>query len=272
MSNGNKGAGNRAVISFLSSLVIALVCFAVVGYSLYTVRSGDAPVSENIVSISKILALTGLFFLVIAFGHALPNVIKSKRNANGVQADTSDIFNEVNMRKTLEQYMPDGETMLAGVHVVTKESSVSCAYEECVITEDKLIPNENDEIVTVSKTKHCTYDMYLAITQHFLVVADCEPNRYFYEFNKAPVKNKADIHKVTEEIYLKDIGKCFRLEDIESFKMKNGFAGSVNCEIRMRNGSYFKLMIPAMGGMSGGMPNHSKYKDEIIACLSKQNG
>lgn len=269
MSNNNKGTGSRAVVAFLVSLAIAIISFAVFGYVVVTAKSSGEPVDERVVSISKILALTGVFFLVLAFGHALPNVMKSKRNQNGVQADSTDIFNEVNMRKALEQYMPDGETMLAGVHVVTKESSVSCAFEECVVTEDKLIPDANDDIVTVSKTKCCTYDMYLAITQHFLVVADCEPNRYYYEFNKAPVKNKADIHKVTEDICLKDIGKCFRLEDIESCKMKNGFAGSVNCDIRMKNGSYFKLLIPATGGMSGGMPNYSRYKDEIIACLSK---
>lgn len=270
LSSGNKGTGNRAVVSFLVFLVMALICFGIFGFIFSTAKSGGAPVDESVVSVSKIFVFSGLFFLVMAFAYALPNVVKSKRNKDGVQADSTDIFNEVNMRKALERYMPAGETMLAGVHVVTKESSVSCAFEGCVITEDKLVPATNDEIATVSKTKMRTYDMYLAITQHFLVVADCEPNRYFYEFNKAPVTNKADIYKVTEDIYLRDIGKCFPLENIASCKIKNGFAGSVNCEIKLRNGSYFKLMIPATGGMSGGMPNHSKYKDEIIACLSQR--
>lgn len=270
MSNGNKGLGNRAIVSFVVSLGIALICFAAFGY-IFTMSKGTGPVDESVVSVSKIVVLTGVFFLVIAFGYALPNVIKSRKNRDGVQADETDIFNEISMRKALEKYIPDGETMLAGIHVATKESSVICAFEECIIVEDKLIPDANENIVTVSKTKYSAYDMYLSITQHFLVVADCEAYRYYYEFNKAPVKNKADIQKVTEEIYLRDIGKCFRLDDIESCKMKNGFGGSINCNIKMKNGSYFKLILPATGGLSGGMPHHNEYRDEIIACLSKHN-
>lgn len=36
-------------------------------------------------------------------------------------------------------------------------------------------------------------------------------------------------------------------------------------------GSQLKLMLPKRGGVGGGMPNHTKYREEIIACLSNLN-
>lgn len=265
----NKGTGKQAVWVFMICLVMALICFVVFGVVFFASSSGTEAAEKSAFYISEICVFVGIFFLVIGFGYGLPNVIKSRRNANGIQEDATDIFNEKNMHKALERYTPDGEAVLAGIHVVTKESFVSCAFEECAITEDRLIPEKNNNIVTVSKKKLCTYDMYLGITKHFLVVADCEENRYYYEFDEEADKNKTDIHKVTEDILFKDIGKCFSLDAIESCKMKNGFCGSVNCDIRMKNGGYLKIMIPATGGLTAGMPNHKRYRDEIMECLSK---
>lgn len=47
--------------------------------------------------------------------------------------------------------------------------------------------------------------------------------------------------------------------------------GSVKCKLEMKNGDTFKLMFPKLGGLGGGMPHHAQYREEIIACLSKQN-
>lgn len=43
--------------------------------------------------------------------------------------------------------------------------------------------------------------------------------------------------------------------------------GSVKCNIAMKNGTYFKLLLPKLGGLGGDMPNHTQYRDAIIACL-----
>ena len=43
--------------------------------------------------------------------------------------------------------------------------------------------------------------------------------------------------------------------------------GSVKCFIRMKNESYFKLMFPKLGGLKGGMPHHTAYREAIIARL-----
>ncbi len=44
--------------------------------------------------------------------------------------------------------------------------------------------------------------------------------------------------------------------------------GSVKCFITMKNGSSFKLLLPKLGGVGGGMPNHAKYREAIIERLS----
>lgn len=271
MNNEQKKLRKRVIFSFILCLCIALVCFGIFGYLAVTYR-GTEMADENLVTISKIFVLAGIFFLVIAFGYALPNLISQNKRKNGIiEADTGDTFNEATMRQALDKYIPVGETMLAGIHAIAKESSVTCVFGECSLTEDKLVVNKSGSALVISKKKYSTYDIYIGITQHSLVVADCQAYRYLYEFNKEPIKSETDIQMVTEDILLKDIGKCFPLADVQSCKVKNGFAGAVNCLITMKNGSYFKLIFPKYGGLGGGMPHHGEYRDAIIACLDKMH-
>ncbi len=268
--NGNQG-GKRAVISFVVSLLIATVCFVVSGF-IYVSIKGATPVDKTIVEILKIVVLVGVFFLVMAFGHALPMIIKGKKSKGGtVVTGGNDICNEANMRVALEKYIPAGETLIAGIRTITKESSASCIFDKCVLTEDDVRPAEDGSIVSVRKTKHATYDMYLGITQRSLVVADCGVSKYYYEFNKVPVSSNMKIQTLTEPISLGSLCKCFALDDVESCKVKKGMAGSLNCVITMKNGDYFKLMIPKVGSFGGGMPHHEEYRNAILQCLSKGN-
>lgn len=39
----------------------------------------------------------------------------------------------------------------------------------------------------------------------------------------------------------------------------------------MNNGSYFKLMFPKPGGLGGGMPHHTEYREAIIARPGRRN-
>lgn len=268
--NSNQG-GKRAVISFVMCLFIAAVCFSVFGF-IYASTQGAAPADKTIVEISKIVVLGGVFFLVIAFGHALPMIIKGKKSKDGtVVTEGNDIFNEANMRVALEKYIPVDETLIAGIHTIAHESSASCIFDKCVLTEDDVRPAEDGSIISVRKTKYATYDMYIGITQHSLVVADCGITKYYYEFNKVPVSSNMNIQTLTEPISLDDLCKCFNLDDVESCKVKKGMAGALNCVITMKNGDYFKLMIPKLGGFGGGMPHHEEYRNAILQCLSKGN-
>ncbi len=264
-SNKNNGLG-RVLFGF----IISLICFGVFAYLLFVAKEMN-PTDDTIVQIAEIACFAGIFFLILTFGFALPAYIAGKKSKGGTQAtDPRDIFVEANMRLKLENYIPDGETMVAGIHAAVKESSVTCAYKDCVLTEDKLLPEANGKVVSVSKSKYSMYDLYISVTQHYFVVADCQQYRYLYEFDKKPVKSMDEIKPVTEEILLKDVGKCFRFEEIQSCDVKKGMAGSLNCVIKMKNESYFKLVLPKTGGIGGGMPNHEKYRDMIVACLTEK--
>lgn len=179
----------------------------------------------------------------------------------------SEIFDETNMRRVLEKYIPDGETLLAGIHAAAKESKVTAVFGKCVRTENRLIPHENGGVIAVDKKKYSGYDVYIGITQSFLIIADCESYGHLYQFDDAPGADKADIQEVVSDIFLADIGTCFPLADIQSCQMKKGWLGSVKCFITMKNGSYFKLMFPKLGGLGDGMPHHAEYRDAIIARL-----
>lgn len=180
----------------------------------------------------------------------------------------SEIFDEKNMYKALERYIPDGETLLAGIHAISKETNIIYVFGNCARTESKLVPDENGGTVAVNKKKYSTYDIYLGITQTSLVITDCEGDSYYYQFDDEADVNGTDIQEVVSDIFFDDIGKCFPLADIQNCEMKKGWMGSVKCSVTMKNGSYFKLLLPKLGGLGGGMPHHTEYREAIITRLS----
>lgn len=180
----------------------------------------------------------------------------------------SEIFDEANMRQALEKYIPTGETLLAGIHALSLETNVTGVFGRCVRTESGLIPDENGGTIALSKKKYATYDVYLGMTQSSLVMAECERNAYSYEFEEEPDVSRADIQEVAAAMLFADMGTCFPLADIQRCEMKKGWMGSVKCVLTMKNGSFFKLLLPKRGGLGGGMPHHGEYRAAIVARLS----
>lgn len=181
----------------------------------------------------------------------------------------SGIFSEISMKHSLEPYIPDGERLLAGIHAVAKGSKVTGIYKKCIYTENALIPNENGATVILSKEKHAAYDIYLGITQHTLLVNGCEPCRYYYQFEDHTATEETEAQTVTSEILLEDIGKCFAFADILNCVIKKGLLGSIKCLITMKNGDYFNLMLPKLGGLTRGMPHHTEYRNAILEQLGR---
>ncbi len=181
----------------------------------------------------------------------------------------SGIFDETNMRRILEKYVPDGETLLAGIHAVSHETNIEGSYGKCSCTESGLIPDENGRTIVLHKKKYATYDVYIGMTEHFLVITDCGEERYLYEFDNEPGNSSGYIQEVTSEIAFADIGTRYALEEVRNCEIKKGWMGSVKCLITMKNGSYFKLMFPKLGGLGGGMPHHAVYRDRIIERLGR---
>lgn len=183
----------------------------------------------------------------------------------------SGIFDENNMMHALEKYVPNGEKIRAGIHACAFESQVNAIFSGCVLDEITVLPSNRGGEIKVRRTKYATCDIYLGVTSRCLVMAECGENRHLYEFDADLDPEVVAVTEVREVISLKDMGTCYPLEEIREVKIKKAWMGSVKCNITMKNGDYFKLMFPKLGGLGGGMPHHKQYREEIIACLSKQN-
>lgn len=178
------------------------------------------------------------------------------------------IFDEKIMMQALEKYLPDGETITAGIHGVGIETDIKQVFGKCIIDDDRIIPSENGITLQVTKSKVSRYDVYIGITANYLILSECEVYKHYYEFDDVSDVTGIEVTDLDKCIILQDIGNCFPLSQIQSCVIKNAWMGSVNCSIKMKNGSTLKLMFPKRGGVGKGMPNHAKYREEIIACLS----
>ena len=147
----------------------------------------------------------------------------------------SDIFDEDRMMEVLGKCIPDRETFLAGIHGITLQ---------------------------VNKKKTQRFDVYIGITEQYLLVAECIKREFLNELYSIRDKRKT----VAEEV-----GTCFLLTEIESCVIKKGILGAVNCSITWKNGNFLKLQMPKLAGLGGGMPHHAKYREMIIARLSELN-
>ena len=144
----------------------------------------------------------------------------------------SNIFDEGNMMRILGNYIPEGETLSAGVHGITLQ---------------------------VNKKKSSRFDVYIGITGNYLIVAECNEHKYLEE-----IYGFRDRRKSVAE----DVAPCFPLEDIQSCVIKKSILGAVNCSVTLKNGNFLKLQLPKLGGLGGGMPHHAEYREKIIARLS----
>lgn len=142
------------------------------------------------------------------------------------------IFDEANMNRVLGDCLPEGETLLAGIHGITLQ---------------------------VNQKKTSYFDVYIGITGRYLLVAECEERQYL----TAAYPKIKDFRKTVAE----DVGVCFPFEDIQHCEIKKAIMGAVNCSITFRNGDFLRLQLPKRGGLGGGMPHHGEYREKIIARL-----
>ena len=69
------------------------------------------------------------------------------------------VFDEGKMREVLNQCVPEGETLTAGIHGITLQ---------------------------INKKKTSYFDVYIGLTAHCLLVAECEGREYLNNFLSYP--------------------------------------------------------------------------------------
>ena len=134
----------------------------------------------------------------------------------------SEIFDEGNMRRVLGRAYPGGGSSGGRYPWDIPGNPYKGIFGKCTYMEDKLVPDEKGRVIVVQKEKHCDYDVYIGITRHFLVIAGCEKNSYFYMFDDAPEGSEGIMQEILSETFLADIGTCFPLADIQDCQFKKG--------------------------------------------------
>ncbi len=179
----------------------------------------------------------------------------------------SGIFDEQNMIQVLGRYLPSGESLRAGVHGVGVQIDLKQVYKNCSVAGNLLIPDKEGITLEVHKRKVSKFDVYAGITEHYLLLSECEECGYRYELTDVSDKDNTPCETLETEILLDHIGTAIPLADIRNCEVKNGIFGSVNCMVTLKNGSFLKHMIPKKGGLGGGMPHHEEHREIILNCL-----
>lgn len=227
---------------------------------------GDFYVKEHyagtrMVDLTKCLVFGGLLFLILAFLYMLPVMIKVNKGNFGN-------YDEKKMMQSLGKYIPEGETLAAGIHGIGIESRIRQIFGKCIHDNfERLIPDTNGTAVQVRKEKVAKYEVFVGITQHYLILSECEKYKHYYEVDEVS-DSVGDICPIDKEILFEDIGTCFLLEEIKDCEMKNTARGT-RCSITMKNGSFIKIMLPKKCGLEGaGMPHYEEYRRKILARLA----
>ncbi|MCI9297256.1 MAG: hypothetical protein HFI10_07400 [Lachnospiraceae bacterium] len=186
----------------------------------------------------------------------------------------SGIFDENRMMQAFKRYLPAGETVLAGIHGIGLESEIREVFGTCFYDEEggRIIPDENGGLLEVKKSKYSKWDVYIGVTAHSLILAECEVYRHLYEFDNNPDMRGAAVREIDTCVRLEDIGNCFSFEEIGNCVIKNAWMGAVNCTVTLKNGGVIKLQLPKRGGIGNGMPHHAEYREKILAALGSLNG
>lgn len=256
MDNSRKKAKTRVIISLVVCLGIAAVCFGGFAYNVLVKRHAADP-GEYLAEISTILVFTGLFFLVMAFGYIVPGMVGRDKK-----------FTVANMEHMMEQYIPRGESLLAGIFAVAKESDVTAVYGKCRCIEGKLLPDANGKTLALEKRKCSSYNIYIGITQSRLLIVECEKNKHAYSLESEPDVQETEVQNLQEELLWNDIGISFPLEDVQACETQKAGFGRIMCTIKMKNGDYFKLELPDNAGpFKGDMVHHVEYREMILTRL-----
>lgn len=155
------------------------------------------------------------------------------------------IFDENKMLQALGTYIPEGETLIAGIHCACNKMEIIRLFKNCNCTEDMFIPNENGAAFQLRKAKYAGFDVYLGITENYLIVAECEKYMHYYEVDEIADFRINKAEEVKTCILFEDIGNnCVPLNDIQICEIKKIWLGAYKCTITFKDGGFYKLVLP----------------------------
>lgn len=183
----------------------------------------------------------------------------------------TDYFNEDKMNEFLKKYVPEGQSLLYGVKAVGLEMIVRQVFSY-VTFKDEMTLTRSEEMpeftYDVKREKYATHDIYLGITQDYIVFNECDDYKHAYSFKQGTPGEFIPL-EVTGDISTREFGHAQAISDVTDISVKKAFMGASKVEITFSNGSSFKMLIPKKAGIGKGMPNHANNKEKILERLGQ---
>ncbi|MCM1094157.1 MAG: hypothetical protein NC421_09395 [Lachnospiraceae bacterium] len=188
------------------------------------------------------------------------------------------IFSETRMLDELVPLineLPLNQKFQAGIHGIMKKVVITRIYRNAILSDDNVImPTAEDSILFIRKSKICDFDAYIGITQDWLLVVPCNEEKWAYESFRITepemMKEYLDYARSLESpLPASYIIPVIPLESIAEFSAKKNWIGAYVCKLVMSDGDEFKMMLPRLGGLGGGMPNHKEYRELIVSMLTR---
>lgn len=186
----------------------------------------------------------------------------------------SSVFSERNMLEKLSAVFPAGTEIKAAVHVVVKSAEVMRLYANAVV-EDKtrLIPAATDSLIFLRKSKECSFDAYLGISDSLIAMVPCDSVMWGYELPEISDPDQIAqfggfAETVTQPLDLSAITLVYPIDSLDKCEGKKNWIGAWNYKLEFSCGDNFRVMIPRLGGLGGGMPNHARYRDAIVGLFN----
>lgn len=213
----------------------------------------DDFVSERTVNADLSLVFAGMFFLVLAFGYLTPALLKANKGDFGLRDDKK-------MKRALGQYLPVGEYLTAGVYVDGLQTKIVRIFGKCELIDEELVPNENAGTLLIAKSKYSTHELYIGMTEKYLVFAECEKYKHAYEYGAL---DGYEAKALECRMPLSSVGRnAFLLTSIETCKIKHILLGCDICTVSFLDGSLLKFKINRSAGY--GMSHHKENREAII--------
>jgi len=179
----------------------------------------------------------------------------------------NDCFDEGVMAQRLAPYIPQGESLLAGIHAVSQKSCYLAAFSGCICREETLLPVEHGETISLRKEKVGVCDVFLGMTANALLLVPCQNERFAYNMKAKLPQDPAKILPLQEAVALADLGCRIPWTDIAHCQLKKGLMGAMKCQLELKNGSSCQLLLPKRGGLAKGMPHYDQYRQALLARL-----
>lgn len=189
----------------------------------------------------------------------------------------SSVFSENRMLEELVPLideLPGNQEFQAGVHGVMKKVVITRVYRNAILDDNNVIvPTDGDSILYIRKSKLCDFDAYIGITPDWLLVVPCNEEKWAYESFRITepekIKEFLDYAQPLEApLPASYIIPVIPLASIADFSAKKNWIGAYVCRLEMSDGDEFKMMLPRLGGLGGGMPHHKEYREAIVSKLT----